>query len=165
MSNARFPQPVRNPRTGTARSRPARRMHPRATRRTPRAAALITAIVLLVVLSVVTSVVLPARTAQLSQVTESVLHLRAEAAALSGLHVAIHRLRNDPALAADLSRAIAENDTSLSAPPLITFNGTHGGVNWTVRVWPRASELRLQSTAEAAGSYVTRWARLPVTLP
>ncbi len=129
------------------------------------AAALITAIVLLVMLSAITGVVLPSRTAQVTQATQDVLHLRAEAAALSGLHVAIHRLRNDATLAAVLSRAIAENDTSLTAPPLVTFNGTHGGATWTVRVWPRSGELRIEASAEAAGSYVTRWARVPVTLP
>ncbi len=123
-----------------------------------------TAIVLLVMLTAVTSVVLPSRTAQLDEATQAVLHLRAEAAALSGLHVAIHRLRHDAGLAAVLSRAIAENDTSLSSPPLITLTGTHGGVNWTVRIWPRRDELRIESSAEAAGSHATRWARLPVTI-
>lgn len=130
-----------------------------------RAAALITAIVLLVAIAAITSAVLPSHTAEVSATTASALHLRAEAAALSGLHVAIHRLRNDPALAAALARAIAENDTSLSAPPLITFEGAHGGATWTVRVWPRSGELRIEATGEAAGSYVTRWARIPVTLP
>lgn len=127
--------------------------------------ALITAVVLLLIMATISATVLSMRTTDVCMDIDAIRAMRADAAALGALQLCAWTLQNDTDLQTALAAAHEQGeDTWLKgSKPLFQITGELSGATFTVNVWPRPDEVRLQARAVLDGVYRERWSHITVT--
>jgi len=119
-------------------------------------------VVILVIVTAFAALFLSVRTAQLSTEETAIRRLRAEAAALAGIHLTLRQVARNADWQAALARVVHEGDTSFAAEPLFTISGDISGATFTVAAWPGPDTLRLRAEGVCGGVHVERWAQSPL---